>query len=54
LNNKLDFQTARAEEYEEKYKSILKYKNQEESLQELDEKLREKENEIVNLLSQGN
>jgi chromosome segregation ATPase len=29
---KLEFQTARAEEYEEKYKSILQYKNQEESL----------------------
>lgn len=39
----MEFQTARAEEYEEKYKSILQYKNQEESLQELDEKLRQKE-----------
>lgn len=49
-NTKLDFQTRRADDYEEKYKSTLQYKNQEEYLQELDQQLRDKEDEVLQLM----
>lgn len=47
---KLEFQTRRGDEYEEKYKATLKYQDQEEALREINEKLTAKENEVIKLL----